>query len=265
MIYICIPSYNEAPTVGLVIWKIRRVLEEFPREYQLLVANDASTDATAEVLEPYGKTLPLTVVHHGKRRGYAQALDSLLQLALERTDRPKRDAAIVMHADFAHDPEALPELIRHLDSGADLVVTQASLRGEPSRGLRWLRRSARFLLNGVSIPGSSDVTSGYGAFRLVSLRNAYRANGGRLFTTDGWAANAELFARVAQQARRIDVVHTVERHDLRQRPARVLAWDEAKDLWRYGRRLRIKSPRRREEPKSGNRPTQPTELQEATP
>ena len=61
MIYFCIPAHDEAATIGLVLWKIRRVLEESAREYQLLVGDDASTDATAEVLEPYAKVLPLTV------------------------------------------------------------------------------------------------------------------------------------------------------------------------------------------------------------
>ena len=71
MLYVCIPSYNEAPTIGLLLWKIRQTFTAFPREYQLLVADDASTDATSEVLEPYTRVLPLTVLRHAERRGYA--------------------------------------------------------------------------------------------------------------------------------------------------------------------------------------------------
>src|ERR671922_177056 len=59
MIYVCIPSYDEAPTVGLLLWKIRQVFAAFPREYQLLVLDDGSSDTTAEVLEPYARVLPL--------------------------------------------------------------------------------------------------------------------------------------------------------------------------------------------------------------
>ena len=53
MIYVCIPIHNEAPTAGLVLWKVRQVFTAFPREYQILVCDDGSTDDTAEVLGRY--------------------------------------------------------------------------------------------------------------------------------------------------------------------------------------------------------------------
>src|SRR6185436_20037656 len=115
---------NEGPTVGLVLWKIRKVFEEFPREYQLLVADDGSSDGSADILEPYTRALPLTVLRHTSRQGYARTVEELLQLALSRSDRPKRDSAIVLHADFSHGPQYLPDFVRRLYSGADMVVGQ---------------------------------------------------------------------------------------------------------------------------------------------
>ncbi|HET7109522.1 MAG TPA: glycosyltransferase, partial [Gemmatimonadales bacterium] len=142
MIYVCIPSHDEARTVGLLLWKIRQVFTEFPREYQLLVANDGSADSTAEVLGPYARVLPLTVITHERRQGYAATVEALLRTALERSDRPKRDYAVIMHADFTHDADVLPDIVRRLDSGADLVVAEGQLNGEQSRARRWLRRLA---------------------------------------------------------------------------------------------------------------------------
>src|SRR5436853_6703096 len=72
MIYVCVPVHNEARTAGLVLWKVRQVFTAFPREYQLLVLDDASTDDTREVLASYAKVLPMTIVTHRERRGYAQ-------------------------------------------------------------------------------------------------------------------------------------------------------------------------------------------------
>ncbi len=264
MLYICIPSHNEAPTVGLLLWKIRKTLQASPREYEILVADDGSTDATADVLEPYTKALPLTVVRHGERHGYARTVEELLRMAVERTDRPKRDAAVVMQADFTSGPEYLPELLKRLDSGADVVVGQATTEGEPRRAARLVRRGARWLLRGVHVSGVKDIVSGYSAFRLIGVKNAFRAREGALLTSDGWAANAELIARIAQQARRVDTVDIVERHDLRQRPSRIDPWPLAKELWREGGRLRIRADRPRDSKRdAASRSAEEPDLEEA--
>jgi len=240
MIYVCIPSFDEGPTIGLLLWKIRKVFEEFPREYQLLVADDGSTDQSAEILEPYTKVLPLTVVRHSVRQGYARSVEELLNLALARSDRPKRDSAIVMHADFSHGPHFLPDFVRRLDSGADMVVGEATLTGEPSRGRRLIRRWAPMLLRrAVRVPGVTDTVSGFVAFRLMTLKNAVRQPGAALLSSEGWAANAELIGRAAQHARRIETVPVIERHDLRLRESRIQPWETARQIWKAGGSLHI--------------------------
>lgn len=240
MIYVCIPSHNEGPTIGLVLWKIRKVFQEFPREYQILVADDGSTDGTAEILEPYTNVLSLSVIRHAACQGYARSVEELLNTALERTDRPKRDSAILMHADFAHGPEFLPHFVRRLESGADMVVGEATLAGEPSRGRRLVRRFAPMLLRrAVRVEGVTDIVSGFVAFRLMTLRNALRQPGALGLASDGWAANAELIGRAARHARRIETVPVVERHDLRPRESRVEPWAKARQVWTAARRIRL--------------------------
>jgi dolichol-phosphate mannosyltransferase len=244
MIYVCIPCYNEAPTVGLLLWKVRQVFSGFPREYHLLLIDDGSTDATAEVLEPYARVLPLTLVRHERRQGYAASVEALLRLAVQRTDRPKRDGAILMHADFAHNPSFIPDFLRRLESGADVVVAQSTVTGESSRARRLVRRFAPLLLRGrVRVPGVADVVSGFLAFRLVVLRNALRGQDGPLLTVEGWTANAELIGKTARHARRVDTIPAVERHDLRQRPSRVKPWETALSVWHWRGKLRLSVPK----------------------
>ncbi|MEO7987221.1 MAG: glycosyltransferase family 2 protein [Gemmatimonadales bacterium] len=239
MIYVCIPSHNEAPTVGLLLWKIRQVFAAFPREYHLLVLDDGSTDTTVEVLEPYSRVLPLTVLKHPERLGYAASVETLLRRAVELTDRPKRDAAVLMHADFAHNPQTIPDLVRRIDSGADVVVAEGRVVGESSRGQRLLRRYAPLLLRGVvTVPGIKDVVSGFAIFRLVVLRNAIRSQAGPLLVSEDWAANAELYWRTGRYARRVESLPSVERHDLRGRTSRVESWGVARELWSARAKLR---------------------------
>src|SRR3954466_6059131 len=233
MIYVCIPSYNEAPTIGLLLWKVRQVFAGFPREYQLLVLDDGATVGTSGGLARYTRVLPLTVTRHPERKGYAASIEELLRQAVERTDRPKRDAAIRIHADFAHGPSFIPDLVRRIESGADIVIAQSRLEGEPSRARRLVRRLAPVFLRGVvTVPGVTDVVSGFSIFRLIALRNAFRTQPPPLLTTEGWAANAELYDRAARHARRLETISAVERGDLRQRPSRMTSWDTALSMLR---------------------------------
>jgi hypothetical protein len=229
MIYVCIPAHNEARTAGLVLWKVRQVFTEFPREYQLLVCDDASTDGTAELLAGYAKVLPMSVVTHRERQGYARSLEELLRLALQRTDRPRRDCAIVLHADFSHSPEVMEEMVRRLESGTDVVVAEhLAERGTAPRLERWARRWAPRLLR---LPGVRDTVSGFIALRLIVWRQVQRRDGTPLLTTEGWSANAELLARLMPQARRVETVAAATRYDLVQRPPRTTPWRKLIQAW----------------------------------
>lgn len=253
MIYVCIPSFNEAPTVGLLLWRVRQVFTDFPREYRLLVADDASSDATPEILAPYTRALPLTVVRHTARRGAPAAIEALLRMAVADSDRPKRDCAIVLHADFSHQPTALPGIVRAIDGGADLVPVEGDARGIEPTGARLLRRHASLVLAcAVQIPGVRDLVSGYFGARLATVKAALGPDSGPALRTQGWAARVELLARLAAEARRIDTVTAEERFDLRQREARGEAWPEALRLWRARGVLR-KIPRSRAAVASGDR------------
>jgi uncharacterized protein DUF3108/glycosyl transferase family 2 len=237
MIYVCVPVHNEAKTAGLVLWKVRQVFTAFQREYQLLVCDDGSTDGTGEVLDRYDRVLPMTVVTHRERQGYARSLEELLRLALQRTDRPKRDCAITLHADFVYSPEAMDEMVKSIESGADLVVAEeVSSSGVTSRVQRLVRRWAPQLLR---VRGVRDTVSGFLALRLITLRQALRQEGERpsppskpLLQTDGWSASAELLARLVPHARRVETLPVTGRYDLRQRPSRRRPWPTLMGVWR---------------------------------
>ena len=229
MIYVCVPVHDEARTAGLVLWKVRQVFTAFAREYHILACDDGSTDGTSETLASYARVLPMTIVTHPAREGYARSLEELLRLSLQRTDRPKRDCAITLHADFVHAPETMEEMVKRLESGADLVVGEvARSLGTRSWGERWVRRFAPRLL---PVAGVRDSVSGFTALRLIVLRQATRG-AAPLLTTDGWCANAELLARLAPLARRIETVPTSARYDRQQRPSRVKPWHQLLAAWR---------------------------------
>lgn len=240
MIHVCIPTHNQGATVGLLLWKVRQVFNTFPREYQFLVSDDGSTDGTRDVLELYQRALPVTVLRTPAREGYAASVERLLRESVNRTDRPKRDCAITLPPDFSVAPEALPDLVRRLESGADLVVGEQMDHRAPLL-LRLVRRSAPWLLRpGLFVPGVRDLFSGCYAFRLATLKRCFQ-DPSPLLQTDGWCANAELVARAAVHARQIATV-LVSPGRAPQPVARPRAATLALGLLRAGRRLRIPAP-----------------------
>ena len=236
MLYICIPTYNEAPTIGVLLWRIRKVLKDFPREYEIVVFDDGSTDATAETLHPYGDLLPLSVLGGERHVGYAGALDALCRAVATRTRYPRRDAMLLMQADFTDQPEHIPELVKRFEGGADIVVGERTTVPSAPVPVRRLRRLAPWLLRPfVNVPGVADP---FGSFRLIRIsvvRDLLKQAGDApLVSGFGWAANVDLLSRAIPHARRVETVSLEQRFDIRPRPSRIRPFADAVNLYRFG-------------------------------
>jgi glycosyltransferase involved in cell wall biosynthesis len=243
VLYICIPAFNEADTIGVLLWRIRKVFQEYSREYEILVYDDGSTDATAETLEPYHKVLPLTVLGGKERLGYDRALDALARAVSLRTKYPRRDAMITMQADFTDQPEHLPELIKRFEGGADLVVAERNVTPttpQPIRRMRWIAGWA--MRTGRAVTGVADPFGALRLYRITLIRDLLKESGDKpIVEGQGWAANLDFLRRAAPLARRMETVPLDSRYDVRARETRIRPWSDGLALFRVPR---VATPRK---------------------
>ena len=236
MIYVCIPSRNEATTLGPLLWKVQKVLRGFGREFRIVVLDDASDDETAEVLERYEGKLPLEILRNAGPEGYGASVDRLLRHVAEVAAYPKRDAAVVLQADLTEDPAEIVELVKTLEGGADVVAgAAASLPPDAPRPRIWGRRLAPWVLGAAHREAPvADPLCGLRAYRVIVLKKALRGEDGPLArAVHPWAANLELLHRVAGFARRIEDVPSLPHYERHARESRFTLVPILKDLFRH--------------------------------
>ena len=155
-----VPAYNEAATVAKVV----RALHERRPDFDVLVIDDGSTDATAEIAERAGAF----VVRHPFNLGIGGAVQSGFTFALEND----YDYMVQVDADGQHDPGEIQHLIDAMaaDPTLDMVIGSRFIRdGEYPAPIS--RRTGihifAFILSRIVGQRVSDPTSG---FRLSNRR-----------------------------------------------------------------------------------------------
>lgn len=79
---LCMPCFNEAEVLTEVLQGAVAVLPEFVSEFEIIVVDDGSTDATAEVVEEFSENNDcVRLVRHTINRGYGAAVSSGLRAA----------------------------------------------------------------------------------------------------------------------------------------------------------------------------------------
>jgi glycosyltransferase involved in cell wall biosynthesis len=119
------PALNDSGTIGSMVIRAVKAASELTPDYEVIVVNDGSTDATAEIAEELARTYPrVRVVHHATNRGYGGALQTGFRSST-------KDLIFYTDGDAQYDPAELAALWARMTPDADLVNGYKLDRADP--------------------------------------------------------------------------------------------------------------------------------------
>lgn len=169
-VVIILPTYNERGNIE----KLIPILEEdiFPKiknhEMHILVADDNSPDGTADEVKKFMKKWRNIHVNTGEKRGLGAAYVRAMTYAIEKMHA---DILFEMDADFFHDPKKIPEFLKRIDEGYDMVIgTRYNAGGSIPPNWAWNRKlysiCGNFLVRTILMRFSiHDWTGGFRALK----------------------------------------------------------------------------------------------------
>ena len=196
------PTYNEKDNLPRFISAVRGALPEA----DILVVDDNSPDGTGAIADGIAaKDSHVRVLHRAGKLGLGTAYVEAFQKGLAEG----YDRFFEMDADLSHDVKYLPDFVRALDDGADVVIGSRNIPGGGVEGWGFGRH---FISKGGSIYSRTilglhvkDLTSGYKAFTRRALQ-AIDLGG---VSSNGYSFQIEMTFRAIRQGMRVKEVPIV--------------------------------------------------------
>jgi len=166
---VIIPAYNEEKTISQVIEQIPKKIEGID-DIEVIVIDDGSTDATAQLAEKAGAI----VIQHKENLGVGKAFSTGIENALQRG----ADIIVNIDGDGQFDPKDIPKLIEPILKGEADFVTASRFKDKslvPKMPLikKWGNYIVRAIINLLTGENFTDVACG---FRAYSRQTALKLN-----------------------------------------------------------------------------------------
>lgn len=218
-IFLALPAYNEEQGLPHLLEAFQREVALPGHPVRVVIVDDGSKDGTRRVIEDWSSRMPIDLVIHRVNRGLGETILHALQRAAELA--APEDVIVTMDADNTHSPALIPQMVRQLEAGSQVVIASRYRRGSAVVGLNAFRHLMSFgarLLFRIVFPlrGVRDYTCGFRAYRAELLQRAFMLYGTSLVTERSFASMAEVLLKLGKMGARMSEVPMVLRYDQKQ-------------------------------------------------
>ena len=158
---VVVPCYNEEEVISELYQRVTDVCRSLKEKYELILVNDGSNDRTWFLIYELANNDPNVVgITLTRNHGHQLALSAGLSIC-------NGERIFILDSDLQDPPELLPEMMRLMDEGADVVYGKRTKR----RGETWLKKStAALFYRLLNFLTDIDIPIDTGDFRLISRR-----------------------------------------------------------------------------------------------
>ena len=201
---VVIPAYNEALRLPATLARVREHLDTRGVAHEILVVDDGSSDATAEIARAAGDAV--RVLRHEPNRGKGYAVRRGMLAA-------KGERRLMTDADLSTPIEELARLEAEVDRGFEVAIGSRAVAGARIEVHQPAYREAmgrlfNVLVQALLLPGLSDTQCGFKLFTAAAAETAFGA-----CRLDGFCFDVEALYVARRHGLRVAEVPVVWRND----------------------------------------------------
>ena len=172
-----LPAYNEQALIGETAQALADVLDGLGADYEIIVVDDGSKDATGEVIDQIHESHPrIRCIRHSVNRGYGEALRTGLAAAA-------KDLIFFTDGDGQFIPDELASFLPAVARGADMVIGYRNPRRDPPLRLLFAE-GWRFLVHLLFGYTARDIDCAFKLMQREVWQRVQVRSGGATFSAE---------------------------------------------------------------------------------
>ena len=211
-IYYILPSYNESLNLNELLSNFKRFFKNKKITVIIVIVDDGSTDNSISIINSFlkknkSKNIIIKIIKHKKNLGLGRALKTGFEYCFLKGKYD--DAIVTMDTDNSHTVSLSYKMAENIiKKKKDILIASRYQINSKIKGLNYLRIFLSYgaaLLYKIFFPikNIKDYTSGFRAFRLGVIKNAWKKNK-TFFSEKGFSASADIILKLYSYRKEIN-------------------------------------------------------------